>query len=66
MINETETAETVTNLADSLIAFEMGQLENDEIIALFQELINTELAWSLQGSYGRMANTLIEEGLCHA
>jgi hypothetical protein len=48
---------------DQIIAFEQGELCDDEIIALFQELVNSGLAWQLQGSYGRLAAHLIEEGL---
>lgn len=49
------------NLAD-IIAYESGELEEEEIIALFQRLVDTGLAWSLQGSYGREAVRLIEAG----
>lgn len=49
---------------DLMIQFEQGDLSDEAIIDLFQELINTGLAWSLQGSYGRMAHNLIDAGLC--
>lgn len=48
----------------NIIAYENGELDEEEIIALFQELINSGLAWQLQGSYGRMAASLIESGYC--
>ena len=35
-----------------------------EFIAAWQQLIDTGLAWSLQGWFGRRATELIEEGLC--
>jgi hypothetical protein len=41
----------------------MGILEDDQIVELFQELVNTGLAWTLQGSYGRTARDLIEQGV---
>lgn len=47
-----------------IIAFEQGELDLDETVELFQELIDTGLAWSLQGSYGRTASRLIEAGYC--
>lgn len=49
---------------DRLIAFESGQLDGDEAVEFFQELIDTGLAWQLQGSYGRDARRLIELGFC--
>ena len=52
------------HLTDMIINYEMGNLDDDSIIALFQELIDTGMAWSLQGHYGRMAIALIEAGHC--
>ena len=52
------------HLTDMIIKYEMGELDDMEIIALFQELIDTGMAWSLQGHYGRMAKALIEAGYC--
>jgi hypothetical protein len=51
---------------DKIIAFEQGDLDEDEIVELFQSLIDSGLAWKLQGSYGRTAAALIDQGLCHA
>lgn len=49
-----------------IMAFEQGDLDEDGVIELFQELIDSGLAWKLQGSYGRMASALIENGYCVA
>jgi hypothetical protein len=49
---------------DAIIAFEQGDLSDEATLDLFQELINSGLAWSLQGMYGRMAQNLIDAGLC--
>ena len=51
------------NDLDDIIAFENGDLDEDATIALFQRLVNTGLAWTLQGSYGRTAMALLERGL---
>ena len=47
-----------------IMAFESGELTEDEVVAGFQDGINSGLVWRLQGSYGRMAVRLIEAGLC--
>ena len=51
------------NLMSSILDYEMGILEDTEVVELFQELVNTGLAWTLQGSYGRTARDLIEQGV---
>lgn len=45
-----------------IIAYENGDLTHDEVVEGFQNLVDTGLAWKLQGSYGRMARRLIENG----
>ena len=47
---------------DKIIAFEQGDLSDGEVIQLFQGLVDSGLAWNLQGSYCRMARALIEAG----
>ena len=50
-------------LMDQLIAYEEGQMTQDEEIALFQHLIDTGTCWHLDGHYQRVGATLIEAGL---
>lgn len=38
----------------------------EEYLAAWQHLIDTELAWSLQGWFGRQAQHYIDEGLCRS
>lgn len=47
---------------DKIIAYESGEMTEEEVIDLFQELVNDGSAWILQGHYGRTAMTLIEAG----
>jgi hypothetical protein len=56
-----------TSLVNQIIAYENGEFVDDEksVIALFQELVNNGMAWTLQGNYGRYANALLERGLVH-
>lgn len=54
---------SVVTLVDRIIEFENGDMSQEDTIAFFQDLVDTGLAWKLQGSYGRMANALIKDGL---
>ncbi|TXJ25418.1 MAG: hypothetical protein E6Q24_14870 [Chitinophagaceae bacterium] len=49
---------------DMMMDWEIGELCEEETIVLFQGLIDSGLAWKLQGMYGRCAEALIEEGYC--
>lgn len=50
------------DLTAGIIAFEQGTLTDDETDELFQYLVDSGLAWALQGFYGRTAVALIEAG----
>ena len=51
------------NYLDQIIAYEQGELDEDEVLDFFQDLVRTGLAWKLQGHYGRIAHRLISAGL---
>ena len=52
------------DLVGKIIDFESGLMDQEEVISFFQELIDTGMAWTLQGSYGRTAAALIKAGYC--
>lgn len=47
---------------DKLMEYENGDMSYKDTIELFQYLIDTGMAWKLQGSYGRTAQALIDTG----
>lgn len=53
------------DLVTQLMEFESGQLSTDEIVELFQDLIDTDTLSHLQGSYQRVAEQLLTVGLIH-
>jgi hypothetical protein len=53
-------------LVDQLIAYEEGQLTEDEEIAFFEHLVEMGTCWQLQGHYQRVAATLMEAGLINS
>ena len=54
----------MTNLQAIEIAEGYKIVSRDQYVAAWQHLIDTGLAWSLQGWFGRNASKMIESGLC--
>ena len=48
-----------------IMQYENGELNDEETVELFQKLIDTGLAWQLQGHYGRTAVQFLEAGFCN-
>jgi hypothetical protein len=51
---------TATGIAEGFIDAE----SEEQVIEAWQTLIDTGLAWQLQGFFGRTASALIEQGIC--
>lgn len=51
---------TATGIAEGFIEAD----SNEQVIEAWQTLIDTGLAWQLQGWFGRQAQRLIEDGYC--
>ena len=49
---------------DDIIDYENGDMDWDRLVDFFQGLIDSGLAWKLQGQYGRVAKGLIDDGYC--
>jgi len=54
----------MTDRLDKIIAYEQGDLSQEDTIALFQEMTDDGSVSQMQGHYGRMAKSLIELGYC--
>lgn len=51
-------------MVDKLMDYEAGTMAEDEIVPMFQQLINTGLVWELDQLYQDEAIRLIEIGKC--
>ena len=51
------------DIVGQIMAFEQGELEDGEIYALFQFLLDSGMIYSLQGSFQRMAEDLLLAGM---
>lgn len=54
---------TAVSIAEGFCDYEPTE---QETINAWQHLIDTGLAWTLQGRFGRTAQSLIEQGVCTA
>ena len=54
---------TAVSIAEGFCDYEPTE---QETIEAWQHLIDTGLAWTLQGWFGRYAESLIEQGVCTA
>lgn len=56
-------SDSAPNIMNQLIQYEQNRLTIEETKQLFQKLVDTGLAWKLQGHYGRRAEAMLEEGM---
>jgi fatty acid-binding protein DegV len=54
------------NFEATMIAEGCQEADADQTQEAWQHLIDTGLAWQLQGWFGRQAKALIDAGVCHA
>jgi len=51
-----------SDMVDKFMRFESGEMDGNEMLDFFAELIKDGLCWHLQGVYGRTASNLINTG----
>ena len=51
------------NLVERMIAYESGELNEQQTFQLFQDLVDSGMIMNLQGHYQRLAAQLLEAGL---
>lgn len=56
--------ESIETLFDKVMDYECGSMPPKEIIPFFQQLIDSGMAWKLQGGYTSQATNLIQQGYC--
>lgn len=53
-------------IVDYIIEYENGEISDEHLLELFQHLVDTGMAWTLQGFYGRHAEYLLDNGFITA
>lgn len=56
----------MSDIVGKIMSFESGEMEEHEVYAFFQFLLDTNLIYGLQGSYQRTAQQLLDAGLITA
>ena len=51
------------DIVDQIMAYESGEMEDEDVVRFFAQLIKDGTCWQLQGHYGRVATSLIEQGI---
>lgn len=54
--------QTPFDVVSAIIEYEAGEMSEEDTLKLFSHLIKTGMAWTLQGSYGRAAKSMIDAG----
>ena len=52
------------NIARRIVAYELGEMSNGEVVSFFQELLKHHITNVLGSEYERRAEQLIRTGLC--
>ncbi len=63
---EAEPEVTKVNDLTLMVAWEEDRLSPEGTIQLFQRLVDSGVAWQLQGAYGRQAAAMLDAGLISA
>ena len=58
------TDKTMSNYDATMIAEGVIEADCEQTVQAWQHLIDTGLAWTLQGWFGRNARSLINQGIC--
>jgi hypothetical protein len=53
------------DFVDDITSFENGNMDNSQIPEFFQMLLDTGAIIHLQGNYHRIAQQLVNAGVCH-